>query len=178
MAKAGRELVLLDSSVLINFLVIDRLDLLVNHPRYRFVITGHVRAEILDGNHAENCGLQFVAKTLKSPSLTIWMNSRRSANSHVGRFSAGKCAVIAAAKHRGLLVGLDDKVAKRTAEKLLGAANILDTVKIVGSLIEAGVIAVRDADKFIGTWSRNSFTPSIRTFAEFAPDNPPKSGRN
>ena len=38
--------VTLDSSVLINFLVIDRVDLLGNYPQHRFFITQHVDGEI------------------------------------------------------------------------------------------------------------------------------------
>jgi predicted nucleic acid-binding protein len=177
-AKAARKLVLLDSSVLINFLVIDRLDLLVEHPRYRFLITGHVRREILDGNQRRKLRAALRREdfevTLIDDLDELQIFGELSRRSILG---AGECAVIAAAKHRGLLVGIDDKVAKRTAEELLGAGNILDTVKIIGSLIEADVIAVRDADKFIATWSRNCFTLPIRSFAELHPTNPRKKRR-
>jgi predicted nucleic acid-binding protein len=172
MAKAGRQLVLLDSSVLINFLVIGRLDLLVGHPSYRFSVTGHVRHEILDGNQRRTLRAalrreDFEVTIVDGPDeLHIFGELSRSMT-----LGAGECAVIAAAKHRGLLVGIDDKVAKRTATQHLGAAPVLDTVKIICSLIEAGTITVREADKFIRTWSRNSFTPAIRTFAELiSPD--------
>ena len=38
--------VILDTSVLINFLAIDRVDLLGQYRRYRFLITAHVRSEV------------------------------------------------------------------------------------------------------------------------------------
>ena len=38
--------VITDTSVLINFLVLDRVELLARLPTHRFVVTDHVRAEI------------------------------------------------------------------------------------------------------------------------------------
>jgi predicted nucleic acid-binding protein len=38
--------VILDTSILINFLAIDRVDLLGQYRRYRFLITAHVRSEV------------------------------------------------------------------------------------------------------------------------------------
>jgi hypothetical protein len=46
MSNARRTAVLLDTSVLINFLAVDRVDLLGHHPRYRFLVTEHVRKEV------------------------------------------------------------------------------------------------------------------------------------
>ena len=46
MSESTRQPVLLDTSVLINFLAIDRVDLLSGHPDFRFVITEHVRDEV------------------------------------------------------------------------------------------------------------------------------------
>ncbi|MEW6238151.1 MAG: hypothetical protein AB1656_22405 [Candidatus Omnitrophota bacterium] len=42
----GKESVYLDTSVLINFLRIDRADLLENHSGFSFFITDHVEQEI------------------------------------------------------------------------------------------------------------------------------------
>src|ERR1700687_241060 len=36
----------IETSVLVNFLAVDRVDLLAVHPSYRFIITDHVRGEI------------------------------------------------------------------------------------------------------------------------------------
>lgn len=42
----GRLLIVADSSLLINFLVLDRMDILDGLPQFRFHIVNHVRAEI------------------------------------------------------------------------------------------------------------------------------------
>jgi len=46
MATVGQGQAVLETSVLVNFLKIDRVDLLARHPSYEFIITEHVRAEI------------------------------------------------------------------------------------------------------------------------------------
>ena len=46
MAEAGRSKAIIDTSVLINFLKIDRVDLLASHPLYRFVAIDLVRDEV------------------------------------------------------------------------------------------------------------------------------------
>lgn len=173
MAKAGRQVVLLDSSVLINFLVIGRLGLLVDHPHYRFLITGHVRSEILDGNQRRRLRAALHRQEFEITVIDDLDELQTFGQlSQGGTLGPGECAVLAAARHRGLMVAVDDKLAKRTAEKLVGAAYVLDTVTIICSLIEAGALTVREADKFIGTWSRNNFTPTCRSFAELISPDP------
>jgi hypothetical protein len=46
MATDGRSKAILETSVLVNFLKIDRTDLLANHPAYRFVVPDLVRNEV------------------------------------------------------------------------------------------------------------------------------------
>jgi hypothetical protein len=48
MSTTSKQEVILDTSVLLNFVKIDRLDLLCQHPCYRFVVTNHVRGEVTD----------------------------------------------------------------------------------------------------------------------------------
>jgi hypothetical protein len=47
MVQSGPIVVVTDTSVLVNFLCIDRMDLIARHP-HRFVITDHVADEITD----------------------------------------------------------------------------------------------------------------------------------
>lgn len=48
MNSEGRDVVVItDTSVLVNFLCIDRMDLIARHP-HRFLITEHVKEEITD----------------------------------------------------------------------------------------------------------------------------------
>jgi len=51
-AAGGPLIVISDTSVLLNFLRIGRLDLLTSHRDYRFAVTEHVIGEITDVQHA------------------------------------------------------------------------------------------------------------------------------
>jgi hypothetical protein len=46
MATDGRSKAIIETSVLVNFLRIDRTDLLASHPSYRFVVIDLVRNEV------------------------------------------------------------------------------------------------------------------------------------
>jgi hypothetical protein len=48
MATDGRSIVVIDASVLINFLAVDRLGLLTSHPNFKFIVTDHVRGEVTE----------------------------------------------------------------------------------------------------------------------------------
>jgi predicted nucleic acid-binding protein len=56
--------VVVDTSVLINFLNVDRLDLFASHPQYRFLVTEHVKREVTEHYPQQinrlNVGLAFV----------------------------------------------------------------------------------------------------------------------
>ena len=52
-AGGAGKLVVLDTSVLLNFLRVGRLDLLVGLPGYELLVTDHVRAEVTEPAHAE-----------------------------------------------------------------------------------------------------------------------------
>lgn len=65
-ASDGRMLVSLDTSVLINFLRLGRLDLLIGHPDWRFVVTDHVVSEVSEatlGMSLLGCACFLLAKT-------------------------------------------------------------------------------------------------------------------
>lgn len=47
--------VITDTSVLINFLVLDRTELLARLPNHRFVVTDHVRAEVIQTGLGKPC---------------------------------------------------------------------------------------------------------------------------
>lgn len=53
MATDGRDRAIIDTSVLINFLRIDRADLLAAHPHYRFVVIDYVKSEVTNRSHQQ-----------------------------------------------------------------------------------------------------------------------------
>lgn len=54
MATDGRSAAIVDTSVLVNFLAIDRADLLASHPDVRFVVADMVRDEVVKDRRFKN----------------------------------------------------------------------------------------------------------------------------
>ncbi len=69
-ARTPQEVVI-DTSVLINFLVIHRLDLLVGHPGFRFVVTDHVREEITEHYPEQMAQLEDAIDTGKITEIRV-----------------------------------------------------------------------------------------------------------
>ncbi len=51
MAADGRQFSIIETSILINFLRINGIDLLASHPTYRFVVIDYVKREITNRFH-------------------------------------------------------------------------------------------------------------------------------
>jgi predicted nucleic acid-binding protein len=141
MADSERAPVLLDTSVLINFLAIDRVDLIAGHPDFRFFVTEHVRSEV-----TTHYGEQLVRleKALSDGGLEetrvesieeLALFAQLSRNPRLG---LGECAAIAAAISRTHTLAIDDEAARKTALEHAPGLNVLDTQAIMLSLIRAG----------------------------------------
>ena len=63
--------VLLDTCVLINFLCIDRTDLLADHPHYCFMLTDHVRSEISEHYSEQLIRLENLLLSAKVEEITV-----------------------------------------------------------------------------------------------------------
>jgi predicted nucleic acid-binding protein len=147
--------VVVDTSVLINFLNVDRLDLLASHPRYRFLVTEHVRREITEHYPHQ---ISRLTDALASGALTeIAVDSLPELSTFAelsvsGRLGLGECAAIAAAKHRGLMLAIDDKQAKKAAHKLCKPHTIVDTVELMVLFLKENLIGVTQADSIKQAW--------------------------
>lgn len=170
MAREGLVAVVLDTSVLINFLKLDRADLLGNHARFSFLVTEHVRNEItkrysdqlnrLEASIQNGWLLETIVDQLPElQSFAFLADSNR-----LGR---GECAAIAVAHHRGLRIAVDDKRASKTAKTMLPEGAVLDTVLVVVSLIESGAITVKEADTMKEIWeTQYRFRLTFKTFQD------------
>ena len=166
MATAGPQLVLLDASVLVNFLRIDRWDLLANHPNHHFIITDHVRREITDSVQVARLNAALSAGTLQETTVNAFDEVVLFAQLTT-RLGQGESAAIAAAAKRGLRVALDDRRAKKLAVQHCSASHVLDTVDLMVSLIHAGVIDVVAADAIKTAWEKqHRFRLKFKSFGE------------
>lgn len=174
MAKDGRSKGIIETSVLVNFLKINRTDLLANHSMYRFVVLDLVRNEVgtkpcyaaqatrleaalaaghlLPDDPAEATDLAELAAFAAMSPLKI---------------GEGERAAVAAAFARGLPLVMDDHRAWTRSAKFSARLTRESTVSIIVSLIKAGALTVAQADAIKADWEANhSFTLKFASFAE------------
>ncbi len=162
-----RDDVVMDTSVLVNFLAINGCALLASHPTFRFVITGHVAAEVTYPNHTA-----CLATAIGCNHLTELPPGDHAELVTFGHLTTtlgvGESAAIAAAVHRRFRVALEDRAARRRAESLVGRNFVLTTQQLMVGLIRAGLISVADADAIKLDWQTNHrfAMPGFQSFAD------------
>jgi predicted nucleic acid-binding protein len=166
-------IVVADTSVIVNFLRIDRMDLLGMHPE-AFMTTDHVGVEItasypeqqeryqsaLDLGHVREERIDDAQET------EIFVRLGRT-----GRLGAGERSAIAAAVNRRLSLAIDDSTAirraMREAELSASALRIVRTQDIMVRLIRTGAVDLVAADQIRDDWARNHrFRLRIASFSE------------
>lgn len=161
--------VITDTSVLINFLVLDRAGLLVTLATHRFAVTEHVRAEI-SAHYQEQ--LERLERALSD---RILEEVRVDDLSEVQLFAElsskglgiGESSAIAVAVHRQLSLAIDDKQAIRRVSSLGYAVPILTTEALMVLLIQGGVLTVDEADAIKLDWELNHrFRLAFSSFKE------------
>jgi predicted nucleic acid-binding protein len=159
--------VVLDTSVLVNFLAIDRCALLAAHPGFRFVITGHVITEVTYPPQATRLTIAARSNhvTMLPPGTHAELATFAQLTATLG---LGESAAIAAAVHRHMRVALEDRTARRRAESLLGRNQVLTTQQLMVGLIKAALLPVAEADVIKLDWETNHrfAMPGFRSFGE------------
>lgn len=164
------EIVVLDSSVLINFLVLNRADLLRQHPYYSFWITDHVRKEITRDypQQVERLEQALQQGWIQQTALTNEQEITIFGQLALGqRLGAGECAAIAAAIHQNGWVALDDKVARKEARKISRTIKLIDTQTLIVSMIQQGLLSIEAADVMKTVWEKQyRFRLKLNSFAD------------
>lgn len=172
MATDGRQYAIIDTSVLVNFLRIDRVDLLASHPAYRFVVIDYVKREVTDRSHQQLTRLEAaLAAGLLEGDIDPADVSMEELTAYVDlqkvKIGDGERGAIAAAYARGYAVAINDY---RAMKKLPAAYRSLvreDTASIVVTLIRAGVLSVAEADAIKADWEANHrFRLKFSSFGE------------
>lgn len=154
-------IVVADASVLINFLRIDRMDMIGAHPA-SFIATDHVAAEIADtypdqqARHAAALNSSQIAEQRVDDPVELEIFLRLTVK---GQLGAGERAAIAVALNRVYALAIDDSRAiQRALDEATIAKNalsILRTQDIVVELIGRGVVSVEAADAILVAWATN-----------------------
>ncbi|MGI9303089.1 MAG: hypothetical protein ACR2RB_10320, partial [Gammaproteobacteria bacterium] len=127
------QLLVADASVLINFLAIDRIDLLAALP-YQLIVTEHVEVEIDEGypeqlarfRSANTDGVFQIVRVDHPKELRLF--SKLQAD---GRLGLGECSALACAHCRGGAIAIDDKVAIKRANDMFVEMSILRTLDLM-----------------------------------------------
>jgi predicted nucleic acid-binding protein len=152
---ARRECVIADTSVLVNFLAVDRAGLLLEHPQLHFFITDHVRAEVTEHYPEQFSRLDAILSNGSLQQLRIDTPAELeifAALTVERRLGSGECAAIAAAVYRGSAIAIDDKAAIRLISRSYPGTPVHTTRSIMVGLIELAVLDVAEADAIKADW--------------------------
>ncbi|MEI6242089.1 MAG: hypothetical protein WCP39_01635 [Chlamydiota bacterium] len=160
-----------DTSVLINFLKIKRIDLLQNCSHF-FFITDHVVDEITTYYPNQQALLK---SALDQKILTkVSVNSSEELKifeelSKSGQLGAGECAAIAFAVHQNYYLTIDDNQAIKKASFLLLPNRILRTQDLILLMIQENLLNIDEADHMIQIWAKeHRFKLKFNSFNELA----------
>ena len=160
----GVATVALDASVLINFLILNRLGILSDLPGYRFVVLDAVEQGVrrpqqqLTLTRAFEQGLVDHVADANPEELEVFADHRRV-------MGLGEAACLAAAEVRGWMLASDERRLFRTiARERIGEGRILTTPAILVSAVKAGVTAVEELREAKEELERNRFRAPLEAF--------------
>ena len=158
-----------DTSVLINFLKINRMDLFAKSS-YTFFITDHVFEEITTHYPEQQAVLDAALKqnilekiTVREPrELEIFSELIRS-----GQLGTGECAAIAVASVHDYYLAIDDNQAIKKASAFLPITHIVRTQDLIVLMIKEQALNIEEADNLIQMWATSHrFRLKIQSFSE------------
>jgi len=172
MIHAGSSIIVSDTSVLVNFLRIGRMDLIARYS-HDFIVTDHVVAEITDyyADQQARFATAQAAGILQQVSITEPAEVALFGNlAASGRLGAGECSAIALATHQGHILAIDDRRASSHARRLCSHLQILTTQDLMVSMIGENLLDVPQADAIKDEWANNHrFRLAIQSFADLIP---------
>ena len=133
MAGKDTGIVVSDTSVLVNFLRIDRMDLIA-HVSYNVLATDHVGDEISDvyAEQKSRYDAALADGIISQVSLTELQELEIFATlAAPGRLGSGECSAIACAVHHGYALAIDDRLAAREAIKVESGLEIIRTRDLI-----------------------------------------------
>ena len=156
----------MDTSSLINFLRIDRVDLLAGYP-HAFLVPDHVVKEVTRRNQhrrlAAALAADSVSETSLEPEEVELFEEMRTGR----RLGSGESAAIAIAVHRRYSLAMDDKNAIKRLRRTHATPQIFRTQDLVASMIAEGLLDVGEADQIMEEWSkRHRFEIKLATFGD------------
>lgn len=162
-------IVITDTSVLINFLVLDQVALLASLSTHRFVVTDHVRAEITAHypEQLQRLEAALSSQVLEEIRVTDLAEVQLFAELTTKGLGIGECSAIAVAVHRQHWLAIDDKKAIKKVASLGYNLEVLGTESLMVMLLRESVLTVEVADAMKLDWETNHrFRLTFASFAE------------
>ena len=159
-------LVAIDACILINFIRVGRLDLLINCPGIKFVITEEVLSELtdegqrteilagIDGGQFERFAIQKLNTVERFADLATVMGK-------------GEASAIAAAESEGWFIATDEgSRARRTINEGACAGRLMTTPGILLHLLKSNVLTIDDADAIKTELEGHRFLMNFKSFRD------------
>lgn len=165
-------IIILDATVLINFLKVRRMDLLKEHPA-DIIITEHVRSEVtefypdqlelLNSAIVDGIVQELVINDFNEVSEIVTFRLEKTQN----RCGMGECSATIAAKNRGYSLAIDDNPAIKIIVQTFPNLRIVRTQDMIVEMIQANIIDVATADVIKKEWEeKHRFKLTFLSFAE------------
>lgn len=146
-AHDADRLVATDTSLLLNFVRINRTEILGALPGFRFYVLNHVVNEVTHGPHAS----RLLAALNEGHVIPFELTHLGAITDYEGlraNLGDGEAATIAAAGHLQWVVGIDEKGrAKREAIARVGEQNLLNTPGILVHSVHVGLLTLEEAEQ-------------------------------
>ncbi len=167
------EVLVADTSVLVNFLAADRVALLGAYAMRRpcrLLITEHVEGEVSAQYPEQSSRLRDALRARVLAVVAVDRPEELETFARLGvgsRLGRGERSAIAVAVHRGYALAIDDRRARRDALAFAAGLRVVSTQDLVVGMIRAGVFDVVAADALKAEWeSRHRFRLRIESFAD------------
>ena len=172
MLAPGTQIIVSDTCVLVNFLRIDRMDLIAA-VSFAFLVTDHVTAEIIDGYEEQYDRFQAALDTCVITQIALSDPDELETFSRLTesqRLGVGECSAIACAACNGHALAIDDRRAIREARGTKDDLAIVRTQDLMVGMIVEELLTVEEADAIKNDWADNHrFQLTFDSFAELLP---------
>ncbi|RME29704.1 MAG: hypothetical protein D6800_02425 [Candidatus Zixiibacteriota bacterium] len=139
------KVVIADTSFLLNFINVDRVDILGALDQFDFWIPREVAIEIREPIQVARLDAAHEIRILRTIDVAGVRELEKFAV-YRKRFGLGESACLASASENGYIVALDDKKARKIAQAEFGVDRILTTPGALLLAIRRGVMTVAEAD--------------------------------
>lgn len=162
----GRLLVVTESSFLINFLAVDRMDILAGLRQFKFHVLDHVSAEIQYPEQqarlqaALTAGIMHALEITNPAEILLYDELRKF-------LGDGESASLAVAVSRRWVIAADEKGRfRRELFERLSEAYLLDTPGALVAAIKGGLISIPEAEELRERLRQHRFEMDPRPFEE------------